>query len=318
MPSAAPVEGTPAWGWAVLRAAALHARSAQPREPGPFALGADGRLQRVAAGAPDRVLERGRAGEWVSVGAPSEELAALLDLYLPVCAAGPSQPCTIAHLGQSLDGHIATSRGDSSYVNGPQNILHLHRMRALCDAIVVGAGTIAADDPRLTARLAGGASPARVILDPRRRLEPCHRVFNDGEAETLLVCASENAAAAPAHIGAAQVLPVPCASGRLDLAVLLERLHERGLYSVFVEGGGTTVSRFLERGLLDRLQIAVAPLVIGHGRAGLRLPARARIAEALRPRARVFAMGADILFDCDLRAPAAAERAGARVVARIY
>ena len=82
------------------------------------------------------------------------------------------------------------------------------------------------------------------------------------------------------------------------------RLRERGLKSVFVEGGGSTVSRFLEAGLLDRLHVAIAPLVLGAGRPGLTLPARERIAECLRPAHRVFTMGGDVLFDCDLRAAA--------------
>jgi diaminohydroxyphosphoribosylaminopyrimidine deaminase/5-amino-6-(5-phosphoribosylamino)uracil reductase len=75
---------------------------------------------------------------------------------------------------------------------------------------------------------------------------------------------------------------------------------------VFVEGGGETVSRFLEAGLLDRLHLAIAPLVTGAGRPGLSLPARDRIAECLRPMHRVFTMGDDVLFDCDLRAAAPA------------
>ena len=90
--------------------------------------------------------------------------------------------------------------------------------------------------------------------------------------------------------------------------MLLERLHERGLSLVFVEGGGATVSRFLEAGLLDRLHVAIAPLVTGRGRPGLALPARERIAECLRPAHRVFTMGGDVLFDCDLRAAAPRSR----------
>ena len=77
-----------------------------------------------------------------------------LDLYLPVCSATPAHPITIGHLGQSLDGFIATLTGDSQFVTGAANIVHLHRMRALCDAVIVGAGTVAADDPQRHAKLA--------------------------------------------------------------------------------------------------------------------------------------------------------------------
>jgi riboflavin-specific deaminase-like protein len=227
---------------------------------------------------------------------------ALLDLYAPLCAAAVDQPLTIAHLGQSLDGHIATGSGDSYYVTGPDNVRHLHRLRALCDAVVVGAGTVAADDPQLTVRHVEGRSPVRVILDPRAQLPARHRVFADGSAPTLVVHADGVTAPVPAGV---EALTVPVANGRLDLRVLLARLHARGLVAVFVEGGGATVSRFLEAGLLDRLHVAIAPLVTGTGRPGLTLPARDRIAECLRPRHRVFTMGDDVLFDCDLRAPLA-------------
>jgi diaminohydroxyphosphoribosylaminopyrimidine deaminase/5-amino-6-(5-phosphoribosylamino)uracil reductase len=124
-------------------------------------------------------------------------------------------------------------------------------------------------------------------------------VFMDGAAPTIVVHADGLRAQAP---GRAEVLRVPADGARLRLDALLEKLHERGLWSVFVEGGGDTVSRFLEAGLLDRLHVAIAPLVTGVGRPGLTLPARDSIAECLRPAHRVFAMGTDVLFDCDLRA----------------
>jgi riboflavin biosynthesis pyrimidine reductase len=101
-----------------------------------------------------------------------------------------------------------------------------------------------------------------------------------------------------------EIIALPSRAGRLPLDLLLERLHARGWHAVFVEGGGATVSSFLEAGLLDRLQVAIAPLVTGSGRPGIRLPERAAIADSLRPAHRVFTMGGDVLFDCDLRASA--------------
>ncbi len=246
---------------------------------------------------------------WHGSGAPAVAaqvpivVRPLLELYAPLCAAAPGRPLTLAHLGQSLDGHIATSSGDSYYVTGPDNVRHLHRLRALCDAVVVGASTVARDDPQLTVRHVEGANPVRVILDPRGHLPARHRVFSDGEAQTLVVHARGVATAAP---GNAETLVVPHTDGRLDLSALLAALHARGLNVVFVEGGGATVSGFLEAGLLDRLHVAIAPLVTGSGRPGLSLPARDKIADCLRPAHRVFTMGGDVLFDCDLRAAAPA------------
>ena len=94
------------------------------------------------------------------------EARALLELYLPLCKARAGRPLTLAHLGQSLDGCIATSSGDSYYVTGPDNVRHLHRLRALSQAVVVGAGTVARDDPQLTVRHVEGANPGPVVLDP--------------------------------------------------------------------------------------------------------------------------------------------------------
>lgn len=238
---------------------------------------------------------------WIrSTNAPSA-VRALLDLYLPICNASRKTPLTVGHLGQGLDGYIATSSGDSNYVTGPENILHLHRMRALCDAVIVGAETVARDDPRLTTRRATGDNPVRVILDPQRRLTPSHFVFSDKAAPTLLVCDEAHVSRTPEQIGAADVLGVPLQAGRFDLEALIKELHARDLVSVFVEGGGNTVSAFLEAGLLDRLQVAVAPLITGAGRPGIRSVARQQMKECLRPPHRIFAMGSDILFDCDLR-----------------
>jgi riboflavin biosynthesis pyrimidine reductase len=275
----------------------------------------------------------------------------LWPLYLPFLPGAEDQDgsCIIGHLGQSLDGYIATANGDSCFVTGPENITHLHRMRALADAVLVGAGTVAADDPRLTTRLVPGPNPVRVVLDPDARLPVNRQLFTDALAPTLL-CQCRRAARGlddddravmasghpqamnrarflfndqgysndpgqqddpgqrvdPGHL---ELLELPEASGSegldgggLDLVAVVDALRERGLKRLFVEGGGVTVSRFLRQGLLDRLQIAVAPLIIGAGRRGLTLPASERLADALRPQARCYRMGADVLFDCDLRA----------------
>jgi riboflavin-specific deaminase-like protein len=275
--------------------------------PGVRALGltASGRVCPAAPEDRSAVLRLDGAGRWaVSARGVSSPARELLDLYLPLCGGPRGEPLAVAHLGQSLDGRIATAEGVSRYVTGPENIVHMHRLRALCDAVVVGAETVRRDDPRLTTRLVPGRHPVRVVVDPHRRLSGGHRLFSDGVARTLVVCMEGRRAPGP-DPGQAEVIEVPHRDGSLDLAELLRRLRAMGLTRVFIEGGGFTVSRFLEQGLLDRLHVAVAPLILGSGRPGISLPPVASLDDALRPVARVFPMGSDVLFDCDLRHPAA-------------
>jgi riboflavin-specific deaminase-like protein len=255
-----------------------------------------------------RLFQWSEAQGWRCRSGLDPALTDFLELYLPLCQgdarrADRGGSRVVGHLGQSLDGCIATRSGDSQFVTGRENIVHLHRIRALCDAVIVGAGTVASDDPRLTTRLVAGASPVRVVLDPRRRLDAAHKVFTDAMAPTLLCC--DRRSAGPARLGLAEVLPLPSDAGGLDLNALLDALARRGLRRLFVEGGGVTVSEFLARGLLSRLQIAVAPLIIGRGRTGVTLPGCDALSQALRPACRVYRMGQDVLYDFDLTSPGA-------------
>ena len=238
---------------------------------------------------------------WQCTLAEDDPRRPLIDLYLPFCSATAENPITLAHLGQSLDGFIATHTGESQWVTGHENVVHMHRMRALCDAVIVGPGTVAADDPRLTTRLVPGTNPLRVILDPDRRLDSQHRVFNDGAADTLYVCSSGLVKRGEERFGQAAILAVESSDDGVDLAELIRLLRARKMTRIFVEGGGVTVSLFLQAGLVDRLHLAIAPFLIGDGRAAIRLPAPAALGDCLRPAHRVFRMGGDVLFDCDLR-----------------
>ena len=279
------------------------------------ATAATGRAGGVAVRTADPVLAWQPGEGWEVLLAQDDPRRDLLELYLPISSATPERPITVGHLGQSLDGFIATTSGDSCFVTGPENILHMHRLRALCDAVVIGAGTVAADNPRLTTRLVAGRNPVRVILDPAGRLGAEHTVFSDSEAPTLRACLPGEGAT-QARARGEDVLEVAARGTALDLSDLVRQLHARGFCRIFVEGGGVTVSSFLEAGLLDRLQIAVAPLLIGDGRPAIRMPPQARLQDCLRLRHRVYRAGDDILFDCDLRA-APPEPLGLPVLQRI-
>jgi diaminohydroxyphosphoribosylaminopyrimidine deaminase/5-amino-6-(5-phosphoribosylamino)uracil reductase len=288
--------------WTLVLAAARRAeRAARDDRRACFTLTADGELHGAQDDDCEAVLAWHPGDGWACLLPAEDERRALVDLYLPVCSASADHPLTVGHLGESLDGFIATHTGDSRWVTGPENVVHMHRLRALCDAVVVGAGTVAADDPRLTTRLVPGRSPLRVVLDPGRRLRGDHRVFSDDGSDTLYVCARGLVESGEARFGRAEILGVTGNADSLDLGELVRALRARGCARVFVEGGGVTISMFLQADLLDRLHLAVAPLLIGDGRAAIRLPPPAALGDCYRPAYRVFRMGGDVLFDCDLR-----------------
>ena len=222
----------------------------------------------------------------------------LLALYAPLCSAESIEAFVIGHVGQSLDGQIATRTGASRYITGGENLTHVHRLRALVDAVVVGASTVEFDDPQLTTRLVSGRSPVRVVIDPNLRLPLDRRVFTDGAVRTLVVCAEDAPFDRRQH--PAELVPVARNAGVLPPRAITEALRRRGLRRLLVEGGGITVSRFIEARALDRLHVTIGPLFVGSGRPGIVLPGIDRMDQALRPVTRRFELGPDVLFDCRL------------------
>ncbi len=293
---AAPLDEDAAW---VLVRAAIPRASL---EPGP---------RRVAHTThPEIWLELGESGQWDASIPPTPAARDLLDLYLPLMH---RPDLVIGQLGQSLDGRIATVSGRSHYITGPEDILRLHRLRALVDAVIVGAETVAQDDPRLTVRDVEGENPVRVVLDPDGRLGQDRQVFTDGVTQTLVVRRAvadagpsgtsgnglpESSNASPEE--GPEVLALPAGTDGFEPADVLEALRVRGLRRVLVEGGGVTVSRFLEAGLLHRLHLTVAPVLMGSGRSSITLPVIETLDQALRARCRHVPLGDDLLFDLDL------------------
>ncbi len=227
----------------------------------------------------------------------SAEAIAMLDLYMPLCTGPLANQLTTAHLGQSLDGRIATASGASQFITSEDNLVHTHRMRALFDAVVVGAHTARYDNPRLTTRLTSGDNATRVLIDPSLSADTGASLFVDGASETLVLCEEHRVPENPKvpHVG------IPSVDGVFAPRDILSALHARGLRRVFIEGGGVTVSQFLGAGELDRLHICVAPMIIGSGRPAIALPEVSCLSESHFLDVRHFASGPDILFDCQLR-----------------
>jgi riboflavin-specific deaminase-like protein len=217
-------------------------------------------------------------------------------VYAPLVARIAQGRFVIAQVGQSLDGRIATLGGDSHYVNGEAALTHLHRLRALCDCVIVGASTVVLDDPQLTTRRVEGPNPVRIALDPHRRIPPSARIFDDA-APSFAVCPAGEPA--PPVTGRNELL-IPAEDGQFAPEAVLDALAARGLRAVLIEGGGVTVSRFLNAGRLDRLHVMLAPMLIGPGRDAFRLPEIERLDAARRFRMAAHSLDNDVLLDCEL------------------
>ncbi len=238
----------------------------------------------------EKVAENLRMGSFDAV-APG-------DPFAPFCAAPAGRPFVVAQLGQSLDGRIATVSGESRNISGEAGLDHLHRLRANVDAVIVGAGTVVADNPQLSVRRAQGSNPARVVIDPRGRLGSGGKWLAEDGVPRFLV--TGEAVEPP---GGAKLLRLAAHGGRIAPAAIVEALFVRGFQRILVEGGPRTIAAFIEDGCLDRLHVLVAPVIIGSGRAGLELPAEPRLSLALRPNATPYLLGdGEVLFDCDFAA----------------
>jgi diaminohydroxyphosphoribosylaminopyrimidine deaminase / 5-amino-6-(5-phosphoribosylamino)uracil reductase len=224
------------------------------------------------------------------------------DLFGPLRRGVIDDLVVVGQLGQSIDARIATPTGHSHYINGEAGLAHLHRLRALVDAVVIGVGTAIADDPQLTVRRVEGPSPARVIVDPNGRLPSAARVLAADGIRRLVIAKAGTPAKLPPGV---ETVPLPADDGRLGPAAIIAALADRGFRRILIEGGADTVSRFLAARCLDRLHILVAPIILGGGQSSLTLPPIQRVDEAIRAPMRshvLDARGGDVLLDCDLGA----------------
>ena len=229
--------------------------------------------------------------------APIDRLAGdqLVEIYRDFLNPRTDSLCVLAHLGQSLDGCIATASGHSEAVTGPENIKHLHRLRALADAVLVGAGTVAHDNPQLTTRLVEGPSPMRVVLDPDHRLSSDFGIFQGGPPTLLLgkTPRMDNTANRNASV-----------IEDWSPGSVLSYLRSKGIRRLFIEGGGVTVSEFVDAHCVDLLHICISPILIGQGKRGICSSVITHMNQAIRPKTRTVAMGQDQLFACSMqRAP---------------
>lgn len=239
-------------------------------------------------------LSKPCCGDW----SPDERDA--LELYGALMAP-TERPLVFAQIGQSLDGRVATISGDAQNVSGADGLKHLHRLRAIADAVVIGVKTALCDCPQLTVRLAEGDNPARVVIDPDGRLPNDAKLLRDDGARRIVIQACDKAR--PDGVETIKLERSRWIAPHAIIGVL-DRL---GFKKILIEGGGITIAQFLEAGLLDRLHIAIAPLLIGSGPQGLSTSPIASLSQALRPQTKAYNLGSDIVFDCSLERTAVPE-----------
>jgi diaminohydroxyphosphoribosylaminopyrimidine deaminase/5-amino-6-(5-phosphoribosylamino)uracil reductase len=219
-----------------------------------------------------------RAGVEVEPRVLEEACDALNEAWMTFIRLG--RPHVTLKVASTLDGKIATASGDSRWVTGPEARAVVHRLRNRVDAVLVGAGTARADDPRLTARVRGGRDPLRVVLDARASLPRDLRIFRHRSRAATVVAHLRPGVRAPGP--GVEMLRCRGRGDRVDLRDLLSRLARRGVTSLLVEGGAEVAGSFLAAGLVDRLMLFLAPRIAGGG--GLSwagMPGPRRMADAL-------------------------------------
>ncbi len=258
-----------------------------------------------------KVLGRGltalrRAGLQVEEGVGREEADRLIEPYRIRIRTG--RPFVTLKVAATLDGKIATARGESRWITGAEARKVVQRLRAQSDAVLVGIGTVLTDDPSLTVRRgqARGRSPQRIVLDPSLKIPLTATVLTDGKVPSLVVTTSAGPAAKRATLEkiGAEVLVLPARRGRVQWRTLLSELGRRGVTLLLIEGGAEVNASALRERAVDRVLFFLAPKLLGgrdaKGAIGGLSPVRLSDALQLK-RVSVMRVGPDVLVEGFLR-----------------
>jgi diaminohydroxyphosphoribosylaminopyrimidine deaminase/5-amino-6-(5-phosphoribosylamino)uracil reductase len=238
-----------------------------------------------------------QAGVEVEMGLMENEARRLNAPYLKLISTG--RPYVHAKWAMTLDGKIATRTGDSKWISGEMSRRHTHELRGRMDAIIVGIGTVLADNPSLTVRPPGPRVPMRIVLDSHGRLPRGSSLATTaGDTPVLVVMADDSAKASDLRALGCEALTLPSHNGLPNVTSLLDELGRRRMTNVLVEGGGQVLGSFFDAKAVDEVHAFIAPMIAGGNAttavAGLGI---GKISEALRlTEWTVQRLGTDILI----------------------
>ena len=250
-----------------------------------------------------------REGIRIQVGEHEEEARELNETYIKYITTG--LPFVTAKFAMSLDGKIATARGDSKWISGDESRKYVHALRHISDAIMVGVNTVIADDPKLTARCCGGRGgtarkqPLRVIVDGKGHIPQGARVFN--EPGTTFIVLDRNLPhekRTALRKSGAELIEVSSDGETADLSEVMKELGRREITSILAEGGGILLGSLFDAGLVDKVVAFIAPIIIGGKEAKIPVGGRGveSIAESIRlERVKIEKYGDDVMVSGYIR-----------------
>ena len=193
----------------------------------------------------------------------------------------------IGQIGQSLDGKIALSNGNSHYINEKESIIYLHCLRSISDGVLVGVNTIIKDDPLLTTRQIKGPNPTRLIIDPSLKLTNKYRIFKDNNKNIIFTNSPKEK-----KLNNTTIVKFPKKNFTLNIYKYLKKIS---LTTILIEGGPTTLSYFIQLKLLNYMQFIISPTIIGSGIDSVKLKPITNLKNAIRLKNTVSKLGKEII-----------------------
>ena len=236
----------------------------------------------------------------VDVGICESECMQLNEHYFKFIKTG--MPYITVKYAQTLDGRIATKSGDSQWISSEASRRYVHRLRSMNQGIMVGAGTVVADNPQLTVRHVRGKNPFRIIVDSKLRIPIKSSVLTDANAYLTIIATTSSVSAAKMaaakKCGAAVLVVKKDKNGKVSLRDLLRKLGKREIVSVLVEGGSEIITSLLKAGLVDKMIIPIAPMIVGKGLEAIGDLNINKISKAIRFSSfKTMKRGDDIIFE---------------------